>query len=252
MGKILTCTSFAADILGNPQEPTVISSGDSQILFGEAFEVEEERGGYLRGKNLTDGYEGSIERVNLSLHIPKSNVVVINPSTHLYPAPDFKSRPEQVLPYMARLNCTANLDGNFLETHDGLWVHRHHITTEMDLSSKKDLADIASQFLGAPYLFGGRTIMGLDCSALVQLSMIAKGYDCPTRDSKDQIGKIGEAVKESDGLKRNDIVYFKGHVGIMIDDKKIINATARHMRTLVENLDALKKSYGDILHIARL
>ncbi len=85
----------------------------------------------------------------------------------------------------------------------------------------------------------------------MQQCLIAQGHDCPPRDSKDQKGAFGRPVKDNK-LKRNDIVFFEGHVGIMMDETQIINATARHMSTVIEDIEDLKAAYGDITHIARL
>jgi len=251
MDKRLTCINYAADILGNPQEPNIISNNDSQILFGEEFLVDEEHGAYVRGRNATDGYEGFVERVNLAMDVPKATHIVTVLSTHLYPDPHFKSRPETIAPFMGRISCVDTDDKDFLQTHDGLWIYKGHVQDIDTLSSDKELADIASFFLNTPYLFGGRTCLGIDCSALVQLSMMKQGHECPPRDTKRQINAIGKEIKESN-LKRNDIVYFKGHVGIMTDDKNIINATARHMKTLIEPLTDLKDQYGDITYCCSL
>jgi len=249
--KRLTCIHFAADIMGHPDESHTISNDDSQILFGEQFEVEEERGAYVYGTNLTDGYKGCIERVYLALDIPKATHAVTNLTAHLYPEPNFKSRPELLAPYMGRISCENETNNGFLRTHDHFWIHENHVQEVAKTTSNKDLADTALQFLGTPYLFAGRTAMGIDCSALVQLSLMAMGQKCPPRDTKDQMHNIGKDVTGTPP-KRNDIVYYKGHVGIMIDDKKILNATARHMKTLIEPIEDLTAEYGDILGICRL
>ncbi len=252
MDKRLTCINFSADILGNPKEPNIISNNDSQILFGEEFVVEKEHGAYVKGYNATDGYKGYVERVNLALDVPQGSHIVTVLSAHLYPEPHFKSRPEANVPFMARISCVQSDNDDFFQTHDGLWIYKKHVQKIDTLSSARELAEIGSFFLNTPYLFGGRTCLGIDCAALVQLSMMKQGHKCPPRDTKDQVNNIGKSVEKSD-LKRNDIVYFKGHVGIMVDDKHILNATARHMKTIIEPLSVLEKDYKDgITYIARL
>jgi len=114
-----------------------------------------------------------------------------------------------------------------------------------------DLAEIASLYTGTPYLFGGRSMWGIDCAGLVQNALIAKGYTDIPRDTCDQEDSFGKPVDKKD-IQRNDIVYFKGHVGIMINKTNIINATARHMSTLVEKLSVLEKDYDGITHITRI
>ena len=122
MNKRLTCINFAADILGHPEHPHIISQDDSQILFGEEFIVEEERGAYVYGYNETDGYKGCVERVNLAINVPTETHYIASLSTHLYPDPDFKSRPEDIAPFMGRLSCKDNSHPDFIETHDGYWM----------------------------------------------------------------------------------------------------------------------------------
>ncbi len=251
MDKRLTCVNFSADILGHPESPNIISSNDSQIIFGEEFIVEDERGAYVYGYNDTDKYPGFVERVNLAMHVPTETHVIVSLSTHLYPEPDFKSRPEDIAPFMGRISCKDSSHQEFIQTHDGFWIYKKHVQKIDAIPDKKDIVSIAKQFFGAPYLFGGRTILGIDCTGLVQICMMAAGHDCPPRDSKDQEGAFGKKITKNN-VKRNDIVYFKGHVGIMIDEENILNATSRYMTTLIEPLDDLEEIYNGITHIARI
>lgn len=245
---LLTVITSTADILGNPTEPSMISQKDSQLLYGEQFFVEESRGPYVYGYGVNDGYKGSVERAQLIKNAPPSNAYVTTKSTHLYPEPSFKSRPLHAISFLSRLAITDKTEGGFTQLSDGHWVYTDHINA---LSPDKDLVDIAEIYLGTPYLFGGRSAWGIDCAGLVQNALLAKGYEDIPRDTCDQEDAFGKPVKKSD-LKRNDIVYFKGHVGIMIDDKNVLNATARHMTTLIEKLEILEDSYDGITHIARV
>lgn len=245
---LLTVITPTADILGNPSEPSKISQKDSQLLYGEQFFVEESRGAYVYGYAVHDGYKGSIERDQLIKNAPPSNAYVTTKSTHIYPEASFKSRPTQAISFLSRLAITAKTEGGFTQLHDGQWIYTNHINA---LNTDKDLADIAEIYIGAPYLYGGRSMWGIDCSGLIQNALLAKGYEDISRDACDQEDTFGKPVKKAD-IKRNDIVYFNGHVGIMIDDKNILNATARHMTTLVEKLEVLEKDYDGITHIARI
>ena len=114
---------------------------------------------------------------------------------------------------------------------------------------REDFVETALMFLGAPYLWGGRSIGGIDCSGLVQLSLMAAGICCP-RDSHEQI-EVGKKASPDD-LQRGDLVFFKGHVGIMLDDQHILNATSRSMDTRIEIVDHLAEIYDGILDIRRI
>ena len=121
---------------------------------------------------------------------------------------------------------------------------------------EEDHVNSALLFLNAPYLWGGRCITGIDCSGLVQIILMARGIFC-ARDCKDQKDSVGEAVpiknsQDTSNLQRGDLVYFKRHVGIMVDDARILNATSRHMNTLIEDVNDLVQIYDGILSVRRL
>lgn len=248
---ILTVISTTADILGDPKEPDIISNSDSQLLYGEQFFVEEAHGAYVYGHGVLDRYKGYVEREQLVKDAtPETHIVNVR-STHIYPKASMKSRPNVALSFLSRVTSTGITDGDFTQLEDGDWIFSEHIKPLKDFKMDGDLAQTASLFLNTPYLLGGRSSFGIDCSGLVQQCIIAQGHPCPPRDTRDQEGHIGKPVERKD-IKRNDIVYYKGHVGIMMDEDYIINATARHMETVIEKLDDLEKIYDGITHICRL
>lgn len=248
---ILTVVTSTADILGDAGEPQLITNNDSQLLYGEQFQVEESRGAYVYGYSLVDNYAGSVERVQLIKDAPKATHIVKIHATHLYPEPSFKTRPTLSLSFMSRIILTDRTDGDFIQLHDGSWIFMDHVAPLDGFIMPEDMAHTATMFIGTPYLYGGRSKYGIDCSGLIQQVMMAHGHPCPLRDCKDQEGTIGSSVETKD-LQRNDIVYFKGHVGIMLDDKYILNATARHMSTVIEDIAELEKAYDGITHASRL
>ena len=248
---ILTVITPFADILGEPQAPNTISNNDSQLLFGETFDVEKEHGAYVYGKSSLDGYKGYVERDQLVKEAPEANSVVISRLTHIYPEPSFKSRPLMPLSFMSRITLTGETDGEFSQTNEGEWIFSAHLQDLSSLDLGQDHVDIAMGFLGTPYLYAGRSSLGIDCSALVQMALLGAGHECPARDSKDQAETIGISINKDD-LKRGDFVFFEGHVGIMVDEANILNATARHMSTLVEPLSDLEDFYKEITAIRRL
>jgi len=248
---LLTVISPIADILGNPEEPSKISDRDSQLLYGEQFQFEKSHGTYIYGHSVHDGYKGYVERALLVKNVPAPNALVKARATHLYPEPDFKSRPSMILSFLSRLTKTGKEENGFSELDDGHWIFTDHIADQDNFKMPDDLAQTATLFLNTPYIFGGRSSLGVDCAGLVQQTIVACGHPCPLRDSKDQEGSFGEKIDRAN-IQRNDIVYFKGHVGIMVDEKYILNATARHMTTVIEELEILEKDYNGITHIARL
>ena len=248
---LLTVATPTADILGDPTKPQYISKNDSQLLYGEQFQVEDSRGAYVYGHSVLDDYKGCVERAQLIKDAPATNALVKAQATHLYPEPDFKSRPTMVLSFLSQLTLSDKTENNFTQLHDGQWIFSDHIAPLKDFKMPEDLAQTATLFLGTPYLYGGRSRFGIDCSGLVQQTLMACGHPCPPRDTQDQQTSIGKSVDKKE-LQRNDIVFFKGHVGIMMDDKYVLNATARHMSTVIEDIENLEKAYDGITHIARL
>jgi cell wall-associated NlpC family hydrolase len=248
---ILTVVTPFADILGNPQDPSVISNADSQLLFGETFDVLESHGAYVKGRSVLDGYEGYVDRDQLVKGMPQANAALSVPLSHLYPEPSFKTRPIMPLSFFSKVILNSQEQDGFVQTTDNEWIFAKHVQKLDGFNIDKDLADIALSFLQTPYLFAGRSSLGIDCSGLIQLSILGTGAPCPPRDSLDQSTIIGSEITK-DQLQRNDIVFFKGHVGIMIDQTNIINATARHMTTLIEPLVDLEKAYDGMTAIRRI
>ncbi|MEM8833787.1 MAG: NlpC/P60 family protein [Pseudomonadota bacterium] len=248
---LLTCISPTSDIIGDPQDADRISNNDSQLLYGETFQVEEEHGAYVYGYSVIDGYKGYVDREDLVKNAKASNAVITTRCAHLYPEPDFKSRPDTSVSFLSRVALNGEKKNNFYQTESNEWVYKDAVSKTDQYKPDEDLADIALKFLDTPYRYGGRSIFGIDCSGLLQIALMAKGHTDVPRDSKKQQGAFGKEVTKND-LQRNDIVFFKGHVGIMMDEKNILNATARHMTTLIEPLANLEKAYKEITHIARV
>ena len=130
----------------------------------------------------------------------------------------------------------ADGDERFSRLAQGGYVVTRHIA-EKDRFAR-DFVDIAERLTGTPYLWGGKTRIGLDCSGLVQVSLHAAGVECP-RDSDLQQAELGTSVlvpDDLDGLRRGDLVFWKGHVGIMVDGLMLLHANAHHMATVAETL----------------
>ena len=253
MSKIVRANKPVINLHGDPQKPNILGQHNSQLLYGEAFEVQNEAKGFYFGQCQHDGYEGyiSVSDCKQSENTP-THIVSVR-SAPVIREPTYKYRAHAYLPFGACLNGRADAkkqDGYVFIENLG-WLFESHFRLKSQ-SSGNDLCQTAADlFLGTPYLFGGRSPAGVDCSGLVQMSMIACGHPCPPRDTKKQKAAFGKSVARED-VRRNDIVYFDGHVGIMADETNILNATARHMTTLYEKLEDLAAVYDGITHIARL
>ena len=134
------------------------------------------------------------------------------------------------LPFLAEIRVKGST-GGFFRLRDGGFVPRPHLAARAG-----DLAAQAERFVGAPYLWGGRSIRGIDCSGLVQLSLIAIGRLAP-RDFDMQAALVGAPLAEGEPLARGDLVFWKGHVGIMTGPDTLLHANSHHMAVAVEPLD---------------
>lgn len=216
---------------------------ETEILFGEIVAVYETLDGWAWVQAERDRYVGYLPSNVLAPGVLVPSHRVSATGTWLYPTPDIKSPPVLHLSLNAQLAVIEARD-RFAALATGGFVIAHHIAP-IDQPAR-DFVEIAERFEGVPYLWGGRTRMGLDCSGLVQLAMDAAGLDCP-RDSDMQQAEVGAAVDvpaplaapksdmaDVDGLMRGDLVFWPGHVGIMTDSHMLLHANGYHMATVVE------------------
>ncbi len=207
-----------------------------QLLYGWRFRVLEEKSGWAFGQSERDGYVGYVKLDALSDCSIRTHWVG-NRSTHIFPEPDIKSVPKAWLPYGARI--AARTAGHGFKEVPGIgFIPERHCC---DHCSRPDCAVAEAQkFLGTPYLWGGNSPLGIDCSGLVQLAFEAVGVSCP-RDSDQQQADLGTQLEG--GLpKTGDLVFWTGHVGIISDDNTLLHANAHAMSVVEEPLDlALKR-----------
>jgi len=206
---------------------------ETEILHGERVTVYDENEGWAWAQGEQDSYVGYIPSDDLVTKTPEATHRVRALRTHIYPAPDIKVPPLDLLSMNARL-CVAEEMGRFAKLEDGRFAIAAHLVPTSDAA--EDFVAVALEFLGTPYLWGGRTSIGVDCSALIQLALQASGFDCP-RDSDMQEAALGEALPDrlnQSAYARGDLVFWKGHVGVMLDDTRLLHANAHHMATAIE------------------
>lgn len=240
--------------------PEAAAEQVNQALFGEGFRVFAEREGWAWGLTETDHYAGWVRADELAPWLePTHRVGVLR--TFIFEQPNMKSMPLRAVSMNARLSLGES-DGGFSRVlgHDGHWsggwVFSRHAVLPQDYET--DFVDVASRFVGSPYLWGGRESAGLDCSGLVQVSLQATGVS-PLRDSDMQEQTLGERVEPASdysNLQRGDLVFWKGHVGIMGSATQLIHASARDLHVEIEPLaDAvarIKPIAGDVRSVKRL
>lgn len=205
----------------------------TEVLFGEPVRVFDEREGWAWVQLEGDGYVGYVPASALgeALREPTHRVAV--PRTHIYPAANIKAPPSAALPMNAALAIDGAEQGMARLAGSG-FVFAGHLATRGE--PECDFVAVAARFLGAPYLWGGKTSLGLDCSSLVQLALHAAGFKCP-RDSDMQEAQLGASVPpggSEEALRRGDLVFWPGHVGMMADADELLHASAHHMMVVRE------------------
>jgi cell wall-associated NlpC family hydrolase len=212
------------------REPSPRAEQLDQLLFGEAFEVLDEAGGWAFGQAVRDGYVGYVEAAALGAPAAPPTHTVRALRTYAFTTPSIKARPVGLYS-MNALVAAEGQEGRFVKTSGGWFVEEHLVPVAR---AEPDYVAVAERFVGTPYFWGGRESLGLDCSGLVQQAFYASGRTCP-RDS-DLQAAMGAPV-EMAALRRGDLVFWRGHVAVMTSADTIIHASGFHMAVVVEPLD---------------
>lgn len=219
-----------ADLLKEPG-----GARDRQLLMGDAVTVLERRGGHAFLQSAKDGYCGYVAEAALGPAIVPTHWVVA-PASHIYPVADMKRRETAGLSFGSRLRVVAETD-RFFQTTAG-FVPRPHLRQLNDIFG--DPAEVAEMFLGTPYLWGGNSRAGIDCSGLVQAALLACGIPCPGDSDMQQV--LGHPVSNVADLRRGDLLFWKGHVAMALDETRMIHANAYRMAVTVEGItDAIAR-----------
>ncbi len=237
------------------QQPAVSESLANEVLFGELVRIFDVTNGWAWVQLDRDRYVGYVPADALARETPETTHRVSALGTFVYPAADIKAPPLMHLSMNSEIAVAAT-DERFATLKTGGYVIARHIQERGRPS--RDFAEIAERFIGTPYLWGGRSRLGVDCSGLLQLACHAVGLKCP-RDSDMQRAELGSDVlipADLDGLVRGDLICWAGHIGVMVDGVMLLHANAYHMAVAVETLhaavDRIAKSDSRILAIKRL
>jgi Bacterial dipeptidyl-peptidase Sh3 domain/NlpC/P60 family len=218
------------------REPSHGAMLDTEALMGERVTVyEEDDEGWSWGQLESDGYVGWLPSNALHVPGPEKTHRVSALRTFLFPGPSIKEPPIAAVSLGARL-AVARQEERFAVTADGGFVPARHLAPIS--SHETDFVAVAERFVGVPYLWGGKTSLGLDCSGLSQVSLTACGIPCP-RDSDMQERRLGSAVAPNadySNFQRGDIVFWKGHLAIVRDPATLVHANAFHMAVAFEPL----------------
>ncbi len=220
-------TAPVADLLAAPD-----GARDRQLLYGQRFRVLEERDGWAFGAAARDGYVGHVSAGALGEDLAATHRVAA-PATHLYPAPNLKRREAAWLSFGSELR-VVSASGEFFETAEGLFVPKPHLRPLT--AHVTDPVTVAQLLFGVPYLWGGNSSAGIDCSGLVQAACLAAGIPCPG-DTDQQEAALGETLDKSVPPARGDLYFWKGHVAWAVDGDTLIHANAHTMSVAYEPID---------------
>jgi cell wall-associated NlpC family hydrolase len=223
---------------------------DTQALYGEALTVFEISGGWAWVQLAADGYVGYMREEAIGQGASEATHVVSAPRSFVYPGADLRFPLLKALSMGSRLRITGAAETRgtaYALLEDGSAIIAAHLRPAGE-SAAEDAVSVAVRFLGTPYLWGGRSGFGIDCSGLVQMALAMTGKSAP-RDSNQQAAGLGRIIDpETDGLLRGDLVFWKGHVGFIEDPETLLHASGGTMdvtrEPLRDAIDRIARLYG--------
>jgi cell wall-associated NlpC family hydrolase len=248
-------SEIAASIAPLREKPVADATLLTQAIRGETATIYDRNGeGFAWGQLDSDGYVGWLPDTALARPAASPTHKVTALSTFAFPGPSIKLPPIETLVMGSRLTVIGEKE-MFAVTGAGFYVPKRHLAGLNDRAS--DFVEVAERFIGTPYLWGGKSSLGIDCSGLVQVALTTAGVGCP-RDSDMQQDALGRLLDtdELHQLFRGDLLFWKGHVAIARDANSIVHANAFHMATVVENtqdaIARIKHAGNEVVAIKRL
>lgn len=209
--------------------PNADAQAASQLLPGEGFAVLDIAAGWAWGYCLHDRYVGYVAADALGAPVAPTHIVTAA-TAPLFAEPDIKSPVRAIWPMGA---CFAGQEGDGFVACGTGYLHRRHVG--LTASYEEDAVAVAERLIGLPYVWGGRGGGGIDCSGLIQVALARINVAAP-RDTDQQEAVLGFDVAEDEPLRRGDLIFFPGHVGLMVDAERLIHANAWSMDVMVEPL----------------
>ena len=223
-------------VAGLHAEPAGDSGLQTQLLFGEGFTIYEQKNDWVWGQAVLDSYVGYARAECFTAPAPNTHRVR-SLATPLLLAPDVKRGACDMLPMNAKL-AVAEQGDRFVRLTDGFYVFARHLAPLGAFTS--DWVSVAGRFAGAPYLWGGKTAAGIDCSGLLQTALEAGGIMSP-RDTDLMESQLGAAIARDAELKRGDLIFWQGHVGLMLDSEFLLHANGFAMEVSTEPLAEVRE-----------
>ena len=211
------------DLLGSPD-----GKRNRQLIYGSKVKYFSAAKGWAFIQNTYDNYVGYVPESTIASETQKTHMVTA-PLAHVFMEPNIKSKNIEILPLAARVSGEV-IENGFLETELG-WISVSQLKRKTELS--KDPVEVSKLLQNAPYLWGGNTTLGIDCSGLIQISLLLCGIDCPG-DSDQQMNTLGQNIDIGSPRKKGDIIFWKGHVAWALNERQILHANAYHMATVIE------------------
>ena len=217
--------------VGLRSAPSADAMLETELLFGELFTVYELKNDWVWGQAALDSHVGYARADAFGEAAAPPTHRVTARATPLLSAPDVKQPSRAILPMNAKLYGVED-SGRFSRVADGNYVFSAHIAPLG--SHALDWVTLTEGFVGVPYLWGGKTYAGIDCSGLIQTALEGAGRPAP-RDTDLMENALGQPVALDAPLQRGDLIFWKGHMGAMLDESRLIHASAYVMQVVIED-----------------